>query len=692
MTVTITNNMTKPSEGQCDSVTGWTSSSTDTVYTSLFRESTGCIGMGASASNEHAYFTIASTDFATRTLFGWMLNGSPGTTANVGFGLVLGDGTDIIAYAVGGSDNYGHFVNGWSGFRLDGANRPATTRVIAGAVANLNINAITQIGIAMNYSITAFGKIDNIFYDAIRYISNGSAALTIAGGSTGARGTFAEIVTDDASTADGKAHGIFRVLTTGSKAYEMTFGVEFGDSGTASTYFEDTDFQLIIVGTNMSAGNMDVDLLANGTGTNVFNLTDGVIVNVGTVSNWNLSATMDEMKLTRMSFTDMGTFTFPTQSANNRFLLDSTFNNCGQVYPSTCDMDNIIFNGTTNANGALKLDESVNNASNMSALTFNSDGTGHAIYMLPVGAGPFTYNFDNWQFTGYASSDGTTGNEVILVDNANDANITINIQNSGDVPSIRKAAGYTGTVTINNAVTVKVSGVTEGAAITVIADETVGTLTAGDVILSGRADSTGKVQTTSFNYEAAFNPTGVDVIVTARSQGIAISARQSDNGVFTDFTTAAMNSTSADVTFFPASEVANQDSFYIGHTEQFGAMKLDISTAATGTYTIAYQYWNGSTWASLTGVTDNTSSLSVTGENKVSWTIPGNWATSTQDGAGPYYYIRIMLTSGSFTVNPIGSNISLDVTRYLPQSVSRTITSTGLDTIIPWVEDTIAQF
>lgn len=119
---------------------------------------------------------------------------------------------------------------------------------------------------------------------------------------------------------------------------------------------------------------------------------------------------------------------------------------------------------------------------------------------------------------------------------------------------------------------------------------------------------------------------------------------------------------------------------------------MDVSTAGTGGFTITWEYWDGSSWTALSGVTDNTSSFSAAGENKVTWTIPGNWATRTDNSQGPFYYVRAAYTAGSVTVSPKGRKCSLDVTRYLPFAQTRIITLAGLDVTVVWVSDIIATF
>ena len=254
----------------------------------------------------------------------------------------------------------------------------------------------------------------------------------------------------------------------------------------------------------------------------------------------------------------------------------------------------------------------------------------------------------------------------------------------------------------NVVVPILVQGVTEGAAVKVIANETVGTVVTGDVILEVLADSAGEA-ITSISYEPAFDPSGLDVITRARASGLPTAAIQDDNGVFTDETTAANQANTLLMNLLPTVPVAGEDSYLFGHPEKFGKVKLDINTAGTGDYTIVWQYWSGGSpggWTDLSNVTDGTvggsplsgNSFSLTGLGYIEFDIPVNWALTTINTQGPYYYIRVAYTAGTVTVVPKGQRSSLDVQKYLPFVQNGIVTSSGLTVTASWVEDNIAKF
>jgi hypothetical protein len=275
--------------------------------------------------------------------------------------------------------------------------------------------------------------------------------------------------------------------------------------------------------------------------------------------------------------------------------------------------------------------------------------------------------------------------------NSTNGDITINVLNGGSSPSYRNTG--TGTVTVNNSVTLKFEGVAEGSACIIDAAETVGTVTTGDRLLEALADTNGEAST-GLNYEGAFDPSGLDVVARVRNQGFPNAAIAANTGgtVFVDETTEANSTTASDMNLLPATQALN-DAYYFGHNEEFGRLKLQISSEADGVFTITWEYWNGSAWTALSGVTDGTSGFSIGGPQIVSWTIPGNWADTTINSQGPFRYVRARVSSfTSSGTQPLGRWCKLDVTRYLPFTQNRIVTSGGLTVNVSQVEDTISTF
>jgi hypothetical protein len=139
---------------------------------------------------------------------------------------------------------------------------------------------------------------------------------------------------------------------------------------------------------------------------------------------------------------------------------------------------------------------------------------------------------------------------------------------------------------------------------------------------------------------------GVVTDITLAADQAVDAAISDDGGVFTDETTDANEATADDVVLIPASP-ANDDAFYIGDSAVFSRAKINVSTAATDG-TITWEYYNGSTWATLT-VTDGTSGFQTAGSNEVTWIPPSDWATTTVNSQGPFYYVRARVSAAGTT-------------------------------------------
>lgn len=134
---------------------------------------------------------------------------------------------------------------------------------------------------------------------------------------------------------------------------------------------------------------------------------------------------------------------------------------------------------------------------------------------------------------------------------------------------------------------------------------------------------------------------------------------------FVDITAGINNGTANDAQPFPTGEVLN-DYCAIGYTSTFGAVKINLGTAGT-VGTLTWEYWNGSAWAALTGVTDGTTGFTVSGTHSVSFTAPADWAKLSLAGGTAYYYVRARVLT-SYTVDPIITQAWVDGT--LPTGIS----------------------
>lgn len=147
-------------------------------------------------------------------------------------------------------------------------------------------------------------------------------------------------------------------------------------------------------------------------------------------------------------------------------------------------------------------------------------------------------------------------------------------------------------------------------------------------------------------HDGAMQPWGgwTEVLVDRTAVDAAIS---DDGGVQTDETADANSAAANDVVLVPTSPAVN-DAFYLGDAYQFEGVEVDVGTAATDG-AVTWEYFDGTAWQALAGVIDNTSSFTVAGVGVVSWTRPTDWATTTVNAQGPFYYVRARVTTAGTT-------------------------------------------
>ena len=80
-------------------------------------------------------------------------------------------------------------------------------------------------------------------------------------------------------------------------------------------------------------------------------------------------------------------------------------------------------------------------------------------------------------------------------------------------------------------------------------------------------------------------------------------AVQKVGSVFTEYTTEAQSDTLNDLPLLGAAPVVD-DAWFFGCDNPCRIFNQEIDTAGVGTWTITYEYWNGSEWAALANVED----------------------------------------------------------------------------------------
>lgn len=461
----------------CEANTQWVGDDTASTNTDTGTFYQGSTALTWQASNADEQMSTSedsvgtgnfAIDWSDSTLYMLIKDNLQNTLANGGVQFVVGDGNqgsgDLIGYDVGGNDSTGiQLPTYYNAYRLDCSNLPAAFTVYSGAEANLDFTNASEIGYGCLHLAKANGPSDNVVMDCFRYIANGVAALTINGGTSGTPETMADVAADDVTNGWGMVGNPI------GAQYQFGAPTEWGNSSvTADAYFQADNEQWYLIGTGIGVTHFDMAVVSNATDVTSFVLNAVTVVNVDTVANWDFSDTdVDNIELTGVIFQDNGTFLFQAQDAGNKFMNGGGFLNCGQVTPVGMDMDGVTFTGTTNALGAVLWNASTVEE-NQDNLVFNSDGSGHAIEISLNTASLTTFNIDGYEVNGYETANDTaTGNTVFLVDNALDGDVTINVSAGSGTFSYERAAGYTGTVTINQNVTITLTGLVNDTEVTV---------------------------------------------------------------------------------------------------------------------------------------------------------------------------------------------------------------------------------
>ena len=107
------------------------------------------------------------------------------------------------------------------------------------------------------------------------------------------------------------------------------------------------------------------------------------------------------------------------------------------------------------------------------------------------------------------------------------------------------------------------------------------------------------------------------------------------SGAYTDVTATSYDN---------AHHITVADTLYVGYMEPFDQMNFNIYTARSGG-SVAYTYWNGSAWTTLTPQSDTSSGLTTTG--KVYFYPPSAWARTVVNGSKNKYWVKVTVSGAS---------------------------------------------
>jgi len=157
---------------------------------------------------------------------------------------------------------------------------------------------------------------------------------------------------------------------------------------------------------------------------------------------------------------------------------------------------------------------------------------------------------------------------------------------------------------------------------------------------------------------------GADVpLYIGTSQTDTEAVLQSDGGVFTDYSSQANSPTINDVIPLPATPVVD-DAVYIGFHNRARYAYITSTTAGAGTWAITWEYYTGSAWAALTGVSDGTNGFHNTGTRLLSYNLPTNWSESTVNSITSWWIRGRVSSFTSITVQPLIDYIDYETAIY----------------------------
>lgn len=451
-------------------------------------------GLGALVSSPAA--RTIPTDGGFFMWFKWFAPNSLSTKTQGGVRLLVGNSAaNYRGWYVDGNDTYEY--GGWVNYVVD-----PTQTALATQVQGSPNTTYQTVGIGVNCPVSTPSKGNSYTIDILRY-GRGEVIITdgdLANGYATFNGL--SLINDNPTTG---RWGLFQDL---GGSYLWKGLMSLGTSGT-SVDFRDANVAFVVDNTEMVSTAFNRIEIVN-TASNV-EWASVSISSLSTRSRGNFevvdSATVE---FTSCTFTDMGTFIF-NGVTNLNTITSSTFRRCDSVTTNSGTLTDCLITNSivTGAVGAVVTD----NLADIVTCDFIRGASGHAVELTSLGGGTMAWNSIA---TGYAAgSAGTTttanGNETIYV-NVSTGSLTVTAAQGATVPSIR-TAGATITVVVAPVVlritVTDTSGVPiENARVQISATETAGTVTTGDVLLTGLTDVNGILENIAFVYQSAWDAGG----------------------------------------------------------------------------------------------------------------------------------------------------------------------------------------
>lgn len=135
-----------------------------------------------------------------------------------------------------------------------------------------------------------------------------------------------------------------------------------------------------------------------------------------------------------------------------------------------------------------------------------------------------------------------------------------------------------------------------------------------------------------------------------------------DGGSFVDDTTDANDAGANDVDPWPATPAVN-DAVYWGHaSEQFNMVLANIGTQGSTVMTVVWEYYNGTTWATLTTTREDFTDFDeATGNHHLMFEPPVDWATVSVNSQTAYWVRQRVSAFTSHTTNALLTQVFIGI-------------------------------
>lgn len=341
----------------------------------------------------------------------------------------------------------------WDAFATAGTPYPAAggwqrvwidpTRTRDDGAGTLNLASIRQYG--TRYTIADVGgTTPNVQLDRIDYL-DGGGGLLVDGGTAPSPATLQDFVDAD----EGNTSNQYGIVATRDGVIFCLARLTVADA--TATIFNDSGFALIFADQLLVASDfMGVTFDLQNASTDI-DIASGVIRSGGSTNRGDLivTGTSGAFDADAMTFDGLRVITLTSACT----VAASTFAGCGLITAAGANLSGCVVSGSIAATSALLWNVATDTDGLLDDMTFVSAGTGHAVEL--GSSTPSTIDFVGHAYSGYAGTDGSTGNEV-LYNNSGKA-ITVNILGGGATPTVRNGAGASTTLVASVPVSVTVT-------------------------------------------------------------------------------------------------------------------------------------------------------------------------------------------------------------------------------------------